>query len=207
MEDKIKQANPTLHRYLFTVTTFSKILAMILFIILPFIGFYLGMQYQETINPPPSSMFEQVTQKIPIPTSTPTTTTSSIPSRGTIIIDNSGSTNTPGWTLTVQENGEGIVVFKKSGYENQRISSTLAMFKQLRIDLQSIGDVTKIQIGQCFKSASFGTLTTITYNGKSSGDLECIPPNESATVQNLSKQIQTISNYIMTNNKPSKFQY
>jgi hypothetical protein len=50
MEEKIKQANPTLHRYLFTVTTFSKILAMILFIALPFLGFYLGMQYQQKLT-------------------------------------------------------------------------------------------------------------------------------------------------------------
>lgn len=46
MEEKIKQTNPTLHRYLFTVTTFSKLLAMFLFVLLPFVGFYLGMIYQ-----------------------------------------------------------------------------------------------------------------------------------------------------------------
>ena len=47
MEEQIKQTNPTLHKYLFTVTTFSKLLAMFLFILLPFVGFYLGMKYQE----------------------------------------------------------------------------------------------------------------------------------------------------------------
>lgn len=50
MEEKIKQINPELHRYLFTVTTFSKLLAMFLFILLPFVGFYLGMQYQQKIT-------------------------------------------------------------------------------------------------------------------------------------------------------------
>jgi general stress protein CsbA len=50
MEEQIKQSNPTLHKYLFTVTTFSKLLAMILFITLPFAGFYLGMKYQEKTN-------------------------------------------------------------------------------------------------------------------------------------------------------------
>jgi hypothetical protein len=50
MEEKIKQVNPTLHRYLFTVTTFSKLLAMFLFILLPFIGFYLGIQYQKMVT-------------------------------------------------------------------------------------------------------------------------------------------------------------
>jgi len=47
MEEQIKQANPTLHKYLFTVTTFSKLLAMFLFILLPFVGLYLGIKYQE----------------------------------------------------------------------------------------------------------------------------------------------------------------
>jgi hypothetical protein len=53
MEEHIKRSNPTLHKYLFTVTTFSKILAMALFIALPFIGFYLGMQYQQKITVSP----------------------------------------------------------------------------------------------------------------------------------------------------------
>ena len=53
MEEPIKQANPTLHKYLFTVTTFSKLLAMFLFISLPFIGFYLGMQYQQKLTVTP----------------------------------------------------------------------------------------------------------------------------------------------------------
>jgi len=33
-----------------TVTRFSKIVALILFIVLPFLGFYLGMQYSKAIN-------------------------------------------------------------------------------------------------------------------------------------------------------------
>jgi len=49
MEEKIRNYNPTLHKYLFTVTTFSKFLAMFLFILLPFVGFYLGMKYQQIV--------------------------------------------------------------------------------------------------------------------------------------------------------------
>jgi len=40
--------NESLKRHLTTVTPFSKYLAMILFVALPFVGFWLGMQYQET---------------------------------------------------------------------------------------------------------------------------------------------------------------
>ena len=72
MEEQIKQTNPTLHKYLFTVTTFSKFLAMILFIALPFVGFYLGMQYQQKITVASPVILE--TQKKPISSPTPTTT-------------------------------------------------------------------------------------------------------------------------------------
>lgn len=46
----IEQSKPKLPKSLTTVTTFSKILAMILFITLPFLGFYLGMRYNEGIQ-------------------------------------------------------------------------------------------------------------------------------------------------------------
>ena len=35
-----------------TVTTFSKTLALIMFIAFPFLGFYLGMQYQKGLDKP-----------------------------------------------------------------------------------------------------------------------------------------------------------
>ena len=35
-----------------TVTTFSKTLALIMFIVFPFAGFYLGMQYQKGLDRP-----------------------------------------------------------------------------------------------------------------------------------------------------------
>ena len=53
-----QQPQPTpqkkLPSWLTTVTPLSKILAMILFITFPFVGFYLGMKYQEriTVNTP-----------------------------------------------------------------------------------------------------------------------------------------------------------
>ena len=68
MEDKIKNYNPTLHRYLFTVTAFSKFLAMFFFILFPFVGFYLGMQYQEiiTLNIPVVSQIQENKPRIKI---------------------------------------------------------------------------------------------------------------------------------------------
>src|SRR5260221_6709844 len=40
-----------LPKYLTTVTPFSKYLAMALFTLLPFVGFYLGIQYQKMVTP------------------------------------------------------------------------------------------------------------------------------------------------------------
>lgn len=39
------------HSAWITITPFSKALAMILFILLPFVGFYLGMRYEQALNP------------------------------------------------------------------------------------------------------------------------------------------------------------
>ncbi len=50
MEEKIKQSHLTIYKYFFTVTTLSKLLALLFFILFPIVGFYLGMQYQEIIN-------------------------------------------------------------------------------------------------------------------------------------------------------------
>src|SRR5260221_203082 len=69
MRRKNKHVSPTFHKYLFTVTTFSKILAMLLFITLPFIGFYLGMKYQEevTISTPIISKVQKILSPTPTP--------------------------------------------------------------------------------------------------------------------------------------------
>jgi hypothetical protein len=59
-----------LPQWLTTVTLFSKLLAMSLFIILPFLGFYLGMQYQQKLTVTTPVVSE--VQKTVIPTPTPT---------------------------------------------------------------------------------------------------------------------------------------
>ena len=40
----------SLPKSLTTVTTFSKLIALILFITFPFVGFYIGVEYQKNIN-------------------------------------------------------------------------------------------------------------------------------------------------------------
>ncbi len=50
MLEEFKLKHPVRYKYLFTVTTFSKYLALSMFIIFPIIGFYLGMKYQEQLS-------------------------------------------------------------------------------------------------------------------------------------------------------------
>ncbi len=55
-------SNSKLPKSLTTVTTFSKTLAMVLFIVLPFLGFYLGFQYSYLLNQtsqPPSAAIQK----------------------------------------------------------------------------------------------------------------------------------------------------
>lgn len=61
-----------LPKSLTTVTTFSKLLAMFLFILFPFVGFYAGMEYQEKLttqpiihNNPTESPTPQISQATP----------------------------------------------------------------------------------------------------------------------------------------------
>jgi hypothetical protein len=69
MEEQIKQANPTLHKQLFVPNKYVKYFAMFLFILLPFVGFYLGMKYQEntTVNNPITSAVQETAVSSPIP--------------------------------------------------------------------------------------------------------------------------------------------
>jgi len=117
MKEKIRQANTTFHRYLFTATTFSKILAMILFIVLPFVGLYLGMRYQQQLGlsatTPTQVTYLQIHNALlfqPIPSSVVTASTSFSTPSGEITVDTSGNwktfTNTQlGFSVTFPSRG------------------------------------------------------------------------------------------------------
>lgn len=53
-----------------TVTTLSKTIAFILFILLPFIGFYLGMEYQKRLDVTRNTPYE-IQMKYSAPSQTP----------------------------------------------------------------------------------------------------------------------------------------
>lgn len=63
--------NSTVHKYLFTVTPFSKALALSMFIVFPIIAFYLGVWYQKTLSSyqnPPVMLQTAAPTGVPLPT-------------------------------------------------------------------------------------------------------------------------------------------
>ncbi|HLQ27772.1 MAG TPA: glycosyltransferase family 9 protein [Ktedonobacteraceae bacterium] len=97
------------------------------------------------------------------------------------VITNSGSTNAPGSTLAINRDGSGTVTYLK-GTQQERfkryVNSTLPAgtfeSSQLENILTQIKDVGTIPDRHCLKSTSFGSTITITYQGKTSGDLSCL---------------------------------
>jgi hypothetical protein len=90
-------------------------------------------------------------------------------------IQNSGSTNTLPYTITLYQDGSGTVTLQKEAHIDIARHYMAGTFdaQQLTRQLQEVGDVSSIPYQPCLKSTSFGTRTTITYHGKTSPDLSC----------------------------------
>jgi hypothetical protein len=91
----------------------------------------------------------------------------------------SASTNSAEIDVTVYSDGSANRTIGPA--RNSELDGTPAMFlpgqpavAQFLADLDAVGNVAAISSGQCPKSASFGTTTTVTAGGKTSGDLQCI---------------------------------
>lgn len=97
------------------------------------------------------------------------------------VITQSRSTNTRGYTVTIHNDGSATAEIEGASFAGrieppraQEFSAGTIDTKTLRRLLTEIGDVSSIPIGFCAKSVSFGTRTQITYQGKTSGDLQCL---------------------------------
>jgi hypothetical protein len=93
----------------------------------------------------------------------------------------SASTNTRAYKVIIRNDGSATaeVAASRSPTEAQPARSKVFPAgtidaKQLQRLLSQIEDVSKIPVGPCVKSASFGTRTQIAYAGKTSGDLQCV---------------------------------
>jgi len=87
-------------------------------------------------------------------------------------VDVSGSTNSSPYSIRIFTDGSATMSIKGGSSKNLKSGSVDA--KRLRTLLQNVGDVSQLTSSQpCMKSVSFGTVTLITYNGKTSQDISC----------------------------------
>jgi hypothetical protein len=101
---------------------------------------------------------------------------------GPVTITDSGSTNAPGFTLTVTPEGQASWHLEPA----KNLPSPLAcsatdgttaldgtLTTKLFADLDAAEPFAARQFDLCGKSASFGTTTSVAYDGETIGDVEC----------------------------------
>lgn len=114
------------------------------------------------------------------------------------VITNSGSTNSPGSQLIIYNNGSGSLTFQprpwqlSKQHENKTFPPGTFDTRQLAHILAQIHDLSTVPGHGCFKSVSFGSRTTITHNGKTSGDISCIAGTDSHEMQALKSVAERI---------------
>lgn len=92
------------------------------------------------------------------------------------VIVNSGSTNIPGYTLRVRD--DGWTTLEQAGAtQHKRVDKALAT--RLFADLNAAGPLDALPRATCMKSTSFGSVTTVAYRGARSPDVSC-PGSSSA---------------------------
>lgn len=166
------------------------------------IALALGILPQSPATSPPAASFKE---------QTPATAGQGAEDELATILQ-SGSTNTRGCKVvirgdgsaTAQISGRGLVQ-KSEPTQSQQFPAGTIDTKTLRRLLREVGDVSKIPTGNCAKSVSFGTRTQIAYEGKTSGDLQCIRQAtdvDQAALQgskDLSKFVQTMLGQLRIN--------
>ena len=89
---------------------------------------------------------------------------------GAAVIRNSGSTNSAAYTLVIAPDGA-ATFGGDDGYTRKTVAA--AQTRWLFSRLAAAGPLESLGLQHCMKSASFGTSTTITWNGSTSGDVSC----------------------------------
>lgn len=112
-----------------------------------------------------------------------------------------GSTNTRAYNVVIHNDGSATAVVSATANvaEARRDFPTGTIdTRTLRSLLAAIGDVSSIPVGFCLKPASFGTTTLISYAGKKSKDLQCIPQQTPREGQALLRTSQELGKFVRT---------
>ena len=113
-------------------------------------------------------------------------------STSSIIINNSGSTNTASFGLVVNPDGSGVMNIGDS----HTASSSVKQISVGVLDYQTLQNkilvVPTLQFTNivCAKSVSFGYTENVVYNGETSGDITCPPSQQS--YQDLLQIVNTV---------------
>lgn len=113
-----------------------------------------------------------------------------------VVID-SGSTNRPGVTVTVDERGNATVEQRNS--EPHSIKLSVPMCEQLMRDIKAAGTLSALPEKHCAKSVSFGSSLYVEFNGDRSPDLSCSnqPDERSIALQKDANDImQAVKNQL-----------
>ena len=95
-----------------------------------------------------------------------------------VIVKDTGSTNNSGYQIVIEPSGRVKVtvenVRRNSVYADGQYNVSPNLVKQLIVDLNVVMPLTNLNMGNCAKSASFGTSTYVTYKGQTSPDIQCM---------------------------------
>jgi hypothetical protein len=95
----------------------------------------------------------------------------------TAVIRNSGSTNTSGFTITVSSDATGDA--RVAGQTAHTFALQRDLTARFFNDVHAAYSDTAAPVHHCMKSASFGTATSVQWQGWSSPDLQCPPLSSS----------------------------
>jgi len=114
---------------------------------------------------------------------------------GDAVIVNSGSTNTEGFRIVVEQSGKAVYTQTPRKSDTQVKSRSLdlpqALVKRLYSDLDAGKPLAELPGGHCMKSASFGSSLTIEFAGEKTPDLSC-PDHGNPRLQALIKDANEI---------------
>jgi len=114
---------------------------------------------------------------------------------GGAVIVNSGSTNTEGFRIVVEQSGKAVYTQTPRKSDTQVKSRSLdlpqALVKRLYSDLDAGKPLAELPGGHCMKSASFGSSLTIEFAGEKTPDLSC-PGSGNPRLQVLIKDANEI---------------
>jgi hypothetical protein len=113
----------------------------------------------------------------------------------------SRSTNSLGYSVVIHNDGSATTVTvsgRPATVARRDFPPGTVDTKTLRRLLTAIGDVSRIPIGHCMKSVSFGNTTQIAYAGKTSGDLQCIRPQASGGDLALQQASEDLARFVRT---------